>query len=43
MKSTKDGDYDTISTILQLMCEDAPDMVENRWKEYDITNSEFLL
>lgn len=42
MKSANDNDYDTVSTILQFMYEEAAQMIESRWKEYDSLNSEFL-
>ena len=42
MKSNKDGDYITISENLQLMCEDAPQVITNRWEEYDNQHREFF-
>lgn len=40
MKSKQDGDYQTISITMKLMCADAGPAIERKWMEFDKDESE---
>lgn len=38
VKSAKDNDYQIVAMHIRLMCEEAPQKIEDRWSEYDRLN-----